>query len=145
MPTFNRRSYLPQAIRCFLRQDYPNLELIVVDDGSDPVRDCVPEDERIRYVRLDGKLKIGAKRNLACGLARGEFIVHWDDDDWYPPHRVSAQVGALVRAYREDDRLGGSDPYSTSKVCQELVTSAFRDSLLADRGIAVATAPAPAT
>ncbi len=96
MPTFNRRSYLPQAIRCFLRQDYPNLELIVVDDGSDPVRDCVPEDERIRYVRLDGKLKIGAKRNLACGLARGEFIVHWDDDDWYPPHRVSAQVGALV-------------------------------------------------
>ena len=46
------------------------------------------------------------------------------------------------RAYREDDRLGGSDPYSTSKVCQELVTSAFRDSLLADRGIAVATARA---
>ena len=46
------------------------------------------------------------------------------------------------RAYQEDDRLGGSDPYSTSKVCQELVTGAFRDSLLADRGIAVATARA---
>jgi CDP-glucose 4,6-dehydratase len=44
--------------------------------------------------------------------------------------------------YREDDRLGGSDPYSTSKVCQELVTGAFRDSLLADRGIAVASARA---
>jgi CDP-glucose 4,6-dehydratase len=44
--------------------------------------------------------------------------------------------------YREDDRLGGSDPYSSSKVCQELVTGAFRDSLLADRGIAVATARA---
>ena len=44
--------------------------------------------------------------------------------------------------YREDDRLGGSDPYSSSKVCQELVTEAFRDSLLADRGIAVATARA---
>jgi CDP-glucose 4,6-dehydratase len=42
-------------------------------------------------------------------------------------------------AYREDDRLGGSDPYSSSKVCQELVTGAFRDSLLAERGIAVAT------
>jgi len=46
------------------------------------------------------------------------------------------------RGYREDDRLGGSDPYSSSKVCQELVTSAFRDSLLADQGIAVATARA---
>jgi CDP-glucose 4,6-dehydratase len=44
--------------------------------------------------------------------------------------------------YREDDRLGGDDPYSSSKVCQELVTSAFRDSLLAERGIAVATARA---
>jgi CDP-glucose 4,6-dehydratase len=45
-------------------------------------------------------------------------------------------------AYREDDRLGGFDPYSSSKACQELVTAAFRDSLLADRGIAVATARA---
>jgi CDP-glucose 4,6-dehydratase len=44
--------------------------------------------------------------------------------------------------YQEDDRLGGSDPYSTSKVCQELVTGAFRDSLLADRGIGVASARA---
>ena len=42
-------------------------------------------------------------------------------------------------AYREDDRLGGLDPYSSSKACQELVTAAFRDTLLADRGIAVAT------
>ncbi len=44
--------------------------------------------------------------------------------------------------YREDDRLGGGDPYSSSKVCQELVTEAFRESLPADRGIAVATARA---
>jgi CDP-glucose 4,6-dehydratase len=44
--------------------------------------------------------------------------------------------------YREGDRLGGADPYSSSKVCQEHVTGAFRDSLLADRGIAVATARA---
>jgi CDP-glucose 4,6-dehydratase len=45
-------------------------------------------------------------------------------------------------AYREEDRLGGSDPYSSSKVCQEHVTTAFRDSLLAEAGIAVATARA---
>ena len=44
--------------------------------------------------------------------------------------------------YREGDRLGGADPYSSSKVCQEHVTGAFRDSLLADRGIGVATARA---
>jgi CDP-glucose 4,6-dehydratase len=42
-------------------------------------------------------------------------------------------------AYREEDRLGGYDPYSSSKAAQELVIAAFRDSILAARGIAVAS------
>jgi glycosyltransferase involved in cell wall biosynthesis len=108
MPTFNRRAFVPQAIRCFLRQDYPNLELLVVDDGTDKIADCVPQNERIRYLHLDRKLTIGAKRNLACEQARGEFIVHWDDDDWYPTWRVSAQVKALTRQ--------GADLSGTSRV-----------------------------
>jgi CDP-glucose 4,6-dehydratase len=47
-----------------------------------------------------------------------------------------------TRPYREDDELGGHDPYSSSKACTELVTSAYRDSFLAARGIACATARA---
>jgi len=96
MPTYNRRSFVPQAIRCFLRQDYSNLELLVVDDGTEPIGDLVPANDRIRYVRFDQKLTIGAKRNLACEKARGEFIVHWDDDDWYPSWRVRAQMRAML-------------------------------------------------
>jgi len=46
------------------------------------------------------------------------------------------------RPYREDDRLGGTDPYSSSKACAELVTSAYRTSFFAERGPAVATARA---
>ena len=42
--------------------------------------------------------------------------------------------------YRETDPLGGYDPYSSSKACQELVTSAFRQSYLMDQGVAIATA-----
>ena len=76
MPTGNRRSFVPQAIRCFLRQDYPNLELVVIDDGAQSSRDCVPESDRIRYLRLDQKMTLGAKRNFACEQARGEIIVH---------------------------------------------------------------------
>ena len=106
MPTYNRRSYIPQAIRCFLRQDYPNLELLVVDDGTDPVLDLVPQSDRVRYVRLDQKLTIGAKRNLACETAHGEFIAHWDDDDWYPSWRVRAQVSAMLE--RGSDLCGSS-------------------------------------
>jgi len=95
MPTCNRRSFVPQAIRCFLRQDYPNAELVIVDDGPDPIADLLPDDERIRYFQLDQKQKIGTKRNYACEQARGEFIVHWDDDDWYPQGRISRQIASL--------------------------------------------------
>jgi O-antigen biosynthesis protein len=100
MPTANRRAFVQQALRCFQRQDYPNLELLIVDDGEDSIADCVPaEDARIRYLRLSSKGTIGAKRNYACARARGHFIAHWDDDDWYPTWRVSEQL----RAMRERD------------------------------------------
>jgi len=105
MPTYNRRLFVPQAIRCFLRQDYPNLELLVVDDGPNPVADCVPESDRIRYIRLENRATVGAKRNLACEQARGEFIVHWDDDDWYPVDRVTRQISSLQS---EDHDISGS-------------------------------------
>ena len=44
--------------------------------------------------------------------------------------------------YREDEPLGGKDPYSSSKACQELVAAAYRDSYLAERGVGLATARA---
>ena len=96
MPTFNRRPFVPIAIARFLAQDYPLRELIVVDDGTDPVADLIPSDDRIRYVRLDRKLTIGAKRNLACEMARGELIAHWDDDDWVAAWRLRYEVDALL-------------------------------------------------
>ncbi|HEV2861671.1 MAG TPA: glycosyltransferase [Pyrinomonadaceae bacterium] len=96
MPTADRRAFVPQALDYFGRQDYPNLELLILDDGADPVSDLVPEDTRVRYVRLGEKMTIGAKRNVACREARGELIAHWDDDDWYAPDRISRQVAALL-------------------------------------------------
>ena len=97
MPTFDRRSFVPQAVRYFLRQDYPAKELVIVDDGPEPVSDLLPADPRIVYHRLDARMVLGTKRNLACELARGSIIVHWDDDDWASPDRVSVQVAALTR------------------------------------------------
>jgi ADP-heptose:LPS heptosyltransferase/2-polyprenyl-3-methyl-5-hydroxy-6-metoxy-1,4-benzoquinol methylase len=95
-PTANRRRFLPQAIECFLEQDYSNKELIIVDDGEDAVGDLVPRDERIRYIRLSCKTVLGEKRNQAAAEARGELIVHWDDDDWSAPWRLRYQVEELL-------------------------------------------------
>ena len=62
------------------------------------MRDLVPDDPRIRYIRLDGPPRtIGVKRNLACTQAEAaDVIAHWDDDDWYPSWRLRAQVEAIA-------------------------------------------------
>ncbi|HZT99918.1 MAG TPA: glycosyltransferase [Ktedonobacteraceae bacterium] len=95
MPTYNRPEYIPHAIRYFQRQDYPHRELIILDDGTQAVEGLIPSDPCIRYIRLATRTVLGAKRNLGCRMAPGTVIVHWDDDDWMAPHRLSYQVEML--------------------------------------------------
>ncbi len=96
MPTYNRRAYIPQALQSFIQQDYPNRELIIIDDGNDAIGDLIPQAANVRYVRISKRTSIGAKRNLACQHALGEIIAHWDDDDWYSPDRLRYQVAPLL-------------------------------------------------
>ena len=111
MPTRNRRRFVGQSIWYFLRQDYPQKELIVLDDGDDAVDDLIPADERIRYVRLERRISLGAKRNLGCQMSRGSLIAHWDDDDWMSAQRLSIQQAALQES--DADACGARDllPY----------------------------------
>ncbi|WP_213982365.1 class I SAM-dependent methyltransferase [Sphingomonas sp. dw_22] len=95
MPTADRRRYVPAAITQFLAQARTDAELLILDDGVDPIGDLMPDDARIRYVREETRRAIGDKRNRACELARGEIIVHWDDDDWHAPDRLTRQIAAL--------------------------------------------------
>jgi glycosyltransferase involved in cell wall biosynthesis len=98
MPTHNRRRFVPRAIAYFLRQDHPRKELVIIDDGTESVEDLVPPLPSIRYHRADradGRMMLGEARNLACELASGSVIAHWDDDDWQAPDRLSRQVRQL--------------------------------------------------
>jgi glycosyltransferase involved in cell wall biosynthesis/predicted O-methyltransferase YrrM len=95
MPTYNRRVFIPHAIRYFLRQDYPNKELIILDDGEDKVADLIPQKDNIHYYAIEGKITLGEKMNRACQLARGNIIVNWDDDDWYAPWRLTCQANVM--------------------------------------------------
>jgi glycosyltransferase involved in cell wall biosynthesis len=96
MPTADRRRFVTQALECFRRQDYSPRELIVVDDGDDPVGDLVDGEPDVRYLRLERRRSLGAKRNLACEAARGAIIAHWDDDDWSADWRLRYQVERLL-------------------------------------------------
>ena len=94
MPTAGRTELVCQAISYFLAQDYPNKELLIVYDRDEPADDG--DDPRVRRMHLHQSAALGAKRNLACKEAAGEIIVHWDDDDWMAPWRLSYQVRALT-------------------------------------------------
>lgn len=100
-PTYNRRKFLPWLIECIKAQDYPKerMEWLVYDDGSDCVLDLLTPymgPMNIRYFRSDTKLNIGAKRNKLHTEARGDILVVMDDDDYYPPERVSHAVYTIM-------------------------------------------------
>jgi hypothetical protein len=101
MPTGNRLKFAELAIRCFTRQDYAARELIIVDDGTSPLSPALVGDSRIQYIRLTERHSTGAKRNLACRAARGDFIIQWDDDDWHGATRIRKQVEPLIRGTAE--------------------------------------------
>jgi hypothetical protein len=97
-PTFNRRPFIPAMLACFNNQEYPQdrMEWIIIDDGTDPVEDLVASHPRVKYFKYDTKMTLGMKRNLLHEKSRGEILVYMDDDDYYPPQRVSHAVHMLV-------------------------------------------------
>lgn len=96
-PTYNRRDFWPKCIQCFLSQDYTNLEWVIVDNSETPIKDLLPADPRIRYVRHPGeRLSHGNLMNLCMGCSTGALACVLDDDDWYAPDRVRKQVQPLI-------------------------------------------------
>jgi hypothetical protein len=85
-------------IRCFNSQDYPKdkMEWIIIDDGTDPIEDLVAKHECVKYFKYDEKLTLGKKRNIMHSKSKGDILVYMDDDDFYPPDRVSHAVEKLM-------------------------------------------------
>ncbi len=96
-PTYNRRPFINMMIHCFNNQDYPKekLEWIILDDGTDPIEDLVKDIPNVNYFKYEYKMKLGEKRNLMHKKCKGDIIVYMDDDDYYPPERISHAVKKL--------------------------------------------------
>ena len=98
-PTFNRRPFIENMFNCFRNQDYPKhrLEWIIVDDGTDKIKDLIVSSDipQIRYFEIEKKMFLGEKRNYMHKHVRGTIIVYMDDDDYYPPDRISHAVERL--------------------------------------------------
>jgi glycosyltransferase involved in cell wall biosynthesis len=98
MPIRDRPHLVAQAMRCFQRQDHEARELVIVDDGDCPLGTV---DDRVRVIRPDRPGTAGHKRNVACAASRGEFIAHWEPDDWHSSRRLRVQLHALRQSGRD--------------------------------------------
>lgn len=96
-PTFNRRPFFPIIVECVLSQTYPQdrMEWIIIDDGTDPIADLCEGIPNVKYYRYLEKMTLGKKRNLMHEKTRGDILVYFDDDDYYPPTRVAHAVEML--------------------------------------------------
>ena len=120
-PTFNRRPFIEGIIKCFNHQDYPKdrMEWIIIDDGTDKVEDLVINHPHVKYFKYDTKMKLGKKRNLLHEKSKGDIIVYMDDDDYYPPQRVSHAVQKL-QEHPEALCAGSSEIYIYFKHIQKM-------------------------
>ena len=96
IPTFDRATWVGEAIASVLAQTYTHLELIIVDDGS---HDATPQvvqafGQALRYI-WQAHAGVSAARNRGVAASRGAFIAFLDSDDLWLPRKVTAQVALL--------------------------------------------------
>lgn len=95
--TADRPELMAIALRCFELQTYQNRELVVIDDGNQdlsPLFDNSPCSSKIQYVKIrkNPDATLGDLRNLSIEVAHGDWLIQWDDDDWYHPQRIETQL-----------------------------------------------------
>ena len=127
MPTRNRRKFISQSIKYFQKQDYPNKELIILDNGDDKVKDLIPISNDIHYFSIDSKVKLGEVRNIGVSHSKGDIVIMWDDDDWFHPSRITKQIQPILNntadltgiEYRFAYDLNGDQCWKVSKNTDE--------------------------
>lgn len=100
MVTADRRHLARRALQCLVEQTWKNIELVIVDDGGEDYSPVLAEFEdqiSIVYHKIppDVGVHLGGLRNLTLDLAKGDYCVQWDDDEWYHPRRIELQMEYL--------------------------------------------------
>jgi glycosyltransferase involved in cell wall biosynthesis len=97
IPTYNRAKYIAETIESVLAQTYPNIEVIVIDDGStDNTREVIVKYAPAVQYMWQENAERGASRNQGLRLATGEFIAFLDSDDLWLSGKLERDVEFLL-------------------------------------------------
>ncbi|MBN2058027.1 MAG: glycosyltransferase [Candidatus Saganbacteria bacterium] len=97
IPVYNRRVMVQEAIASVLAQDYPDIELIIVEDGSDPIHRMSPPrtmKEMVRYYYRPHR-GVASARNFGASVANGTYLAFLDSDDLWDKHKLVKQLRLL--------------------------------------------------
>jgi glycosyltransferase involved in cell wall biosynthesis len=96
IPCFNQGKYLLNALESIWVQKYPNIEVLVIDDGStDNTKSIVDELVEVKYIYQRNK-GLSAARNTGVRHSKGEFLVFLDADDWLLADSIKTNISYLV-------------------------------------------------
>lgn len=106
VPTYKRSQSLLETLESILLQDYPKIEIIIVDDNGvensldqketqNLVELLQAENNNIVYIQLENNSGAAIARNIGIEKANGRYISFLDDDDSYAPNKISTQVTHL--------------------------------------------------
>jgi glycosyltransferase involved in cell wall biosynthesis len=94
-PTYRRPQMMANTIPCFITQDYPadRRELIILDDAGELKNET---SEGWQIISISRRFRsLPEKFNALAGLAQGDILVVWEDDDIYLQHHISTHVRAM--------------------------------------------------
>lgn len=140
LPTYNHLTFLPQAVDSVLAQDYPNFELIIVDDGSTDGTAAYLESLSSYRIRvLSGpNIRLPAALNKGFAVARGEYFTWTSADNICLPHFCSV-LSAALSAFPRSGFVSASFSRinNTGRILNRLTGKAFLDRILhSNSGIA---------
>lgn len=101
VPIYNVERYIKRCVKSLINQDYYNIEIILVDDGSPDgsgsiIDDLSREDNRI-VVLHEKNAGVSNARNKGINAANGEYIMFVDGDDWVEPNYVSYFLNLILQ------------------------------------------------
>lgn len=97
VPAYNASDYISETIQSIINQTYPNLEIIVVDDGStDGTKEIVNSfGSKVKYIYQKNSGSCASPRNTGLKNARGEYVTFFDADDVMMAEKIESQVADL--------------------------------------------------